>query len=421
MNSHALLSPLLAGLITFGCVGSDTKDFADDDVVVGGADERDDSIRPHESPDELIEAATFRLGDIIAAADVGKVFGTDSAHIPYPDTYWPMVNEGIDARWLDAAGESPLEKYMELFDAGNKAAAKDWEHRQHGAGVPGVADWFGHCPGWTGAALSNARLRKPISVRSDGKGGLASCRAGSAGCVRFEIGDINALMAEVYNDSESAFIGARCDTKPKDIERDKFGRIVRNGTGCQGLNAGAMLVTAGNIMKRRHKGFAIDAQNEANTDQIWNQPAYRYKVYRYEPLTEAQAANLVATGKKEGGHTVYKWNAQARGWVFVDIGLRWVSEQGPNTTMISGSASTQETRMVAVIELDGPGTNADSKIIGGEYLDDASVGANRLRVAPFVWVANGPGPEDLPIDIDGDMHNPYVKPSLVHKLVKLAQ
>jgi hypothetical protein len=77
--------------------------------------------------------------------------------------------------------------------------------------------------------------------------------------------------------------------------------------------------------------------------------------------------------------------------------------------------------MVAVLELTAPANSADSKIIGGEYLDDASVGADRLTVPPFVWVAQGPGPEHVPATANGDHHNPYVLPSVVAQLVELGQ
>src|SRR6185312_7644266 len=150
--------------------------------------------------------------------------------------------------------------------------------------LPGVEGWFGHCPGWTGSAMLNAPLQHAISVKSDGNGGVTACNDGDTGCTKFEIADVNALMAEDYVDADSKFIGNRCDTKPSDIKRDANGRIVRNGGGCQGLNPGSLLVVLGYQMKNQHKAMAIDAQSDFNTDQIWNQPAYRYKVYRYETL-----------------------------------------------------------------------------------------------------------------------------------------
>jgi hypothetical protein len=414
MTTIRSLSHLLAGslLISLGCVGS--ADSTTSGNHGGGG--KGDQISPNDDPNQLFDGASFRLADNITADDVGKTFGTDDGHIPYPDTYWPFTSEGIDSKW-NGSDPSPLEKYMSIVNAAGVADAKMWEHNNHGNGVPGVAGWWGHCPGWTGAAMSNAPLQHAVYAASDGNGGIVPCNAGDMGCVKFEIGDINALEAEVYVDADSHFIGARCDTKPSDIKRDQYGRIVRSGAGCQGLNAGALLVVAGNLMKGRQKAFAIDAQNDFNTDQIWNQPSYRYTVYRYETLTEAQAANLVAYGKKDGDLTKYMWNDAAHGFVFVDFGIKWVGENGPNTAPVSGADSTRETRMVAVIELDGDPT-ANPSIIGGEYLDDSSVGADRLRVPPFVWVALDAGPEQ-PSSWGG--HNPFVKSSLVKQLVAMGQ
>jgi hypothetical protein len=386
-----------------------------------GAPGKGDAIGDFETPEALVPGASRRLADNIVVADVGQTFGTDDAHIPYPDTYWPFTQDGIDAKWNwnDPSSQSALEKYMSLTAPGSTADAKAWEHSNHGAGVPGVSGWWGHCPGWTGAALDNAPIQHAVNVASDGNGGITSCNAGDAGCVRLEIGDLNALMAEVYVDGNDAFIGARCDTAPNSVQRDANGRITQEG--CDGVNPGTLVIAASTLMKQQQLPFAIDAQNAFNTDQIWNQPAYRYTVNRFQPLTVAQAANLVAHGTLDGDQTSYSWNAAATGFALVDLSLSWVSENGPNTDLVSGALSTQQTRMVAVLELDSDPSDPNANILGGEYLDDASVGANRLAVPPFLWVTQGPGPEDLPTSVDGNSHNPYLKPSLVKLLIALGQ
>ena len=108
----------------------------------------------------------------------------------------------------------------------------------------------------------------------------------------------------------------------------------------------------------------------------------------------------------------YKWNKDARGYVYVDIGIKWVTEHGPNKTVFSGLKSTRETRFAAVIELDKDPSDPTAKIIGGEYLDKPDIGANRLTVPPFVWVADPSRVTDTAL-----RHNPYVKASAVKKLV----
>ena len=376
-----------------------------------------DAIGGFEQPDGLVPGASRTLGDNIGAADIGQSFGVADGNIPYPDTYWPFTSEGVDAHW--SSGASPLEKYMSIANAAQVGDAKGWEHNNHGSGVPGVSGWWGHCPGWTGAAMANAPIQHAAYAASDGNGGIASCNAGDAGCVKFEIGDLNALMAEVYVDGQSSFIGARCDTAPGSVTRDANGRITQEG--CDGVNAGSLLIVASTLMKQQQLPFAIDAQNDFNTDQIWNQPAYRYAVNRFQPLTQAQAANLVVHGTLDGSETQYRWNDQAQGFALVDLSLSWVSERGPNMDVVSGAQSTRQTRMVAVIELDKDASDASAQILGGEYVADSSVGASRLSVPPFLWTIQGPGAENLDPSVGGNNHNPYVKPSLVAQLIALGQ
>jgi hypothetical protein len=412
----SMISLSLLSACVSACAANATRSH---DEAPGGDRHQKDQIAPSDDPTILVPGASLALDDVIMSSDVGQTFGTDDQHVPYPDTYWPFVNEGSDAHW-NGADASPIEKLLSLTNPDQKQAAKDWEHNNHGSGVPNVAGWWGHCPGWTGAAMSNAPILHAVYAKADGGGGVTSCNAGDDGCTRFEIGDVNALMAEIYVDGDSTFIGGRCDTKPSDIKRDEFGRIVRDGTGCKGVNAGALLVALASRMKGAHQALAIDAQNDFNTDQIWNQPAYRYTVYRYQPLNETQAANLVAHGTFDGDQTKYLWDDAARGWALVDLGIDWVSEYGANTDVVSGLVSTNETRVVAVIELDGD-PSAHPTILGGEYVDDPSVGADRLTVPPFLWISNGPGGDWGDPSVNGDYHNPYVSVGAVQQLIALGQ
>ena len=405
-----LVMLLVVGSLAIGCSSSHG----------GASNQSPDQIGGNDNPNNLIPGASTLLTDNIVPSDVGQTFGVDDAHIPYPDTYWPFMQEGTNAAWNGSVG--PLEKFMAVVDAAHAPDAKNWEHTNHGPAVANVASWWGHCPGWTGASMANAPILHAVDAASDGNGGLTSCNAGEAGCTKFEIGDINALEAEAWVDGPNNFIGARCDTSPNSIQRDQYGRIVRtNSGGCQGLNAGALLIVLGNRMKRQHLPMAIDAQNDFNTDQIWNQPAYRYQVYEYQPLTTAQAANMVAHGTMTGDQTTYSWDTSAQGFVMVDIGIKWVSENGPNTEVVSGASSTSEMRFVAVVELDAANDDPGAKIIGGEYVVDANAGSDRLTVPPFVWVNTGSGADLDPNDPNAanDGHNPWIKPSLVKQLIAL--
>jgi hypothetical protein len=393
---------------------------------------RADQITPDgDDPDGLVPGYSRKLSDLVTAAEVGQTFGTDELHIPYPDTYWPFFKadegaiNGIDRTW-HGSDPSPLEKLMQLTrsDAATTTAAKAWERDRHGSGFPGVQDWHGHCIGWTGAAIASAPIQHAVSAKLDDSGALIACPEGSPGCVRFDIGDINGLEAEAYFDAPGNFIGGRCDTPKPQVHTDQFGRIDRD-SGCQGVNAGALLIVVGNRLKRDHLPFGIDVQSDTTTDEIWNQPAYRYTVNGLEMLSEREAANLVASGTKDGPLLHYMWNDQAKGFALVDFTLLWVSERitvtgeraGPNVKVLSGKDTTKTTHMVAVIELDGP--TGDASVIGGEYLSPKGSDADRFTVAPYVFINTGVADDNSPLDAIGSFHNPYVKPSLVQKLMKL--
>ena len=87
-------------------------------------------IGPRENPNDLVDHASRVLSDNITADDVGKSFGTDDAHIPYPDTYWPFVDQGVDAAWN--GDSTPLDKYFAVTDPSKAMDGKNWEHANHG-------------------------------------------------------------------------------------------------------------------------------------------------------------------------------------------------------------------------------------------------------------------------------------------------
>jgi Transglutaminase elicitor len=428
-----LLVGLMGALAVVGCSSS-----AGSDTDSSGSDIAWDPNT--EDPAILVPNFVATVSKVITQDDTGKEFGLDDAHVPYPDTYWPFLSHdsdnkvnarnGIDNRWQGADKPSPLEKYLTLLDPSHMDEARRWEAQNHGEKVPGVADWFGHCPGWTAAAMFNAPIQHSISVRAD-SGEIVSCAAGEAGCVDFEVGDINGLEAEAFLGAPGGFLGNRCDTKPEDIQRDKSGRVQQPG--CRGANPGALLVVLANRMKNVKgdpnfvpKAVAIDAQNEFNTDQIWNQPAFRYAVKNVQTLSLEDAIKLTVKAGKRGGlfglgrrtelPKTYPWNEKAKGFLRVDLVIRWVKELGPNVAAVSGLKSAQQMPISAVIELDGDPAAPETRILGGEYLDDASTGSNRLTVPPFVWTVDA-----VRSDSDEDSGNPFVKPSAVQKLVKLAQ
>lgn len=407
---------LLGGLVLAGC--SERTDPSEDPV----AEVKEPyAIGAREHPESLVRGASRRLADNIGVGDIGKTFGVPDDRAPYPDTYWPFVSGGTDVRWNPFGRDprTPIEKYMAItapFLVGN---AKAWEFWNHGPGVSGVKSWHGHCPGWTAAAITNQPIRHPVFAGPDGLGGITSCPEGAPGCVRFEIGDINALMAEVFLDGPTLLIGSTCGTPAPSIPRDADGRILK--AGCAGVNPGTLLIAAVTLLRRYQIPFGIGAQNKDKTAEVWNQPTYQYHVNDFHPLTMAKAANLVSFGREDGPATSYRWNRAARGFAFLDLGLYFVGEGSPQVAFTSGRSSTFQMRVAAVLELDADASNPDASILGGEYLDIPSRHADRLSVPPFLWVSRGPGPEDLPLNSQSFRHNPFIRPSLVKRLIALGQ
>jgi hypothetical protein len=412
---------LASGLALSGCAPPPDEAIDDPTEEIGNG--KEDAIGADEDPSILVRTASRRLSTNLPKADVGKTFTVDGAHMPYSDTFWPYsdptgkegtgkLDNGIDATFGEP--DSPLAKFMKLTNAGKLADAQAWEKSNHGSGVSGVDTWFGHCNGWTAAALKNPLPKKAVSAKLSGTS-VVSCAAGSAGCVTFQIADLTALLAEIYLDAPADFLGARCDTAPGAIKRDAAGRILT--AGCEGTNPASVLIVANALIKKKHMGFAIDAQRPDNTDEIWNQPAYAYTIVSAEPLTEQQAAQLVL--KKDDYASI---NADAKGWVKATMRVDWGSEplSGRPDPKPATESSDSHTFTV-VLELDAAvtdlGTPGKANLIGGEYLDDPNQDANRLSVFPFLWAPKGAGPESP----GGDGHNPFVKVSLVKKLVALAK
>lgn len=431
MNSVTILGVL--GVLTVVSVSACSSPEMEPAASDPGSGENDIIIDKERENPATVLGSKFEttLAKVIVPADKGKEFGLDDNHVPHPDTYWPFLahdidnpekviaQNGIDDRWQGKDQPSPLEKYMALLDPSQADQARDWEKKNHGELVPGVADWFGHCPGWTAAAMVEPPLHNGVTVKRNGAGELVTCASKTEkGCFTFEIGDLNALEAEVFLSNMGGFIGARCDTKPEDIKRDQHGRIIQEG--CRGLNPGSLMIVLANRMKNVNnvpnfvpKAIAIDAQNPFNTDQIWNQPAYRYEVNDARPITEQDAIKVTTKGPNRP--TKYPHNPSAKGFTQIDIGIHWVQENGPNVKFVSGLLSTQIMRFQAVLELDGDPSSPTTKIIGGEFLDDESKDVNRLTVPPFVWNSDGFAPDEIATG-----HNPFVKGSQVQKLVDLA-
>lgn len=369
----ALLLPLLAT----GCGQEDLLD--DGEIIDIEAAGKGDSFDTRTNPIELIKllnnAPVLRADDLVPMGSVGVEKSVAADSKPFSSTYWPMTENGILKRWQGASVPSPAEKYGSLFLTADQASAMNsWIQKNHGKDVPGVQSWFGICQGWTASAIAEKAPKKAVKVRKvvvSGRTSLQICTTSTTGCVQFSPGDITGLLAEAYAAADARFVGDRCDTSTVNFKYDKSGRITQPG--CRS-NAGTLFLTATNFIGKYGRAFAINA---VNNDEVWNQPAYAYKISKYESQTALQAAKLV-----DPTATSYTWNTSAVGFRRVTMSLTWAVETDPTKTTAPPTVSASKTYDM-IVELDASGS-----VIGGEW-----IGASKVEHPPFFWAPVAPGAE----------------------------
>ena len=163
---------------------------------------------------------------------------------PWAGYWWPYTANGIAAGNF-YGNQSPAGKY----DAarGHKTDAQTWEIRNHGAGVPKVQSWWGHCNGWCAAAALFPEPKQAVTVNG----------------INFGIGDIKGLLSEAGMAANADFFGERIDvddaSSPKylDTVPDQYFLVLTNYIG--------KLKQA--VLVDRYTG-----------SEVWNQPLAGYKL-----------------------------------------------------------------------------------------------------------------------------------------------
>ena len=347
--------------------------------------------------------------------------------VPWPDTYWPMQQDGYNDRWQGDSKLSPVELYDKAFNnwtptSGFEAfialkrfsspggaysadyyaqygKATKWAHERGGNyrarvltapdGTPqwdqnstednvewgGIEGWWGHCHAWAPAAFMAPEPQHAVTVNG----------------VTFEVADIKALIEATYEGGNSMFLGGRCNTK--DVERDANGRIIDDE--CRDTNAGAFHVVTLNHMGIRKLSFVLDATYNF---EVWNQPARDYTITLQEEVDLAQALALI----KRTDVTAYPYNTDAKRFVHVKMNFRYVVEGSASTTPFLDriDSYTRTHNYEYLLELDGAG-----KIIGGEWIN-----YSQSTHPDFLW---------LPIQSYGG--NPSINMSNVRHLLELSR
>lgn len=302
--------------------------------------------------------------------DVNKlVKKSEFTPAPWPGSYWPVYEDGINARW--AFGEaSPAEKYARAYGLDVKAFM-DGISRSNGilsqsrrrecssnADCQGLNDgsrcgkrdgeskgrciptWFGICHSWAPAAFMEPEPKCPVTING----------------VTFRVVDIKALMTQLYDGARvgSVFTGARYNGVD-DTPKDSYGRFTDYAR--RDLNPGFFHIALTNIMGRFKRSFVVDVDSSL---QVWNQPARSYSIVEEQMMTPAEAA------QKYFKTNSYSFNSRARKIQYVRTRFSYVLEMNGDGPLVSTGIVDRGTRTdeyTYLLELD-----ANDNIIGGEWL-----------------------------------------------------
>lgn len=306
--------------------------------------------------------------------------------MPWPSSYWPVYQDGINVQWDTTSNMSAPEKYATAFGLNVKAFTKTISQstgvlsqssrtactsdtvctalgdssvcamRTGETSGYCIPTWFGICHAWAPAAILEPEPQ--CAVTKNG--------------VTFQPFDIKALITQVYDGSSlsTVFTGVRFNGNDATETSDKYGRPTDSPR--RDLGPGFFHVAIGNILPRFNRSFVIDVDGGA---QVWNQPFYSYKILKTLNLS------LKSAGKKVYGTTTYPFNSNATKIRYVQNRVTWVVESGENGPLVStGKAAASYTTFkdyTYLLELD-----ANNEIIGGEW-----IGASTWDHPDFLWFA----------------------------------
>jgi len=269
--------------------------------------------------------------------------------LPWVGNRWRMANDGVAWRWQGEGIQSPAEKYAEAFDH-DPSYIVNWERTHHGTAERDPEPWWGHCNGWAAAALLIQEPQHAVQLNG----------------VQFEVGDIKALVIEVFFGTSGKMLGYRC--YGDDLELDDRGVPLNNR--CADTNAGAFHVVVANLLGLQSEGLVFDM---ASGSEVLNHVATGYRT-DITTITSAEAAETVGCPSDE-----YCLNPRARHFQLVSTELEYLPEDSvePSLEPVGGSYGYLRTAYYSyVLELD-----IDRRIIGGAW-----VGDSRVDHPDFLWV-----------------------------------
>lgn len=295
---------------------------------------------------------------------------------------WIGENPGEDWRETDD-GKEYLEKQEELATAKEALpeidvdTATEFEHIEHGNGVPGVGGWWGHCNAWAAAAIMEAEPKVRGAVEHNGV------------TVEFTPGEAKALVTELWMEHQSSFHGARHDDKENE------------GIKYDDLTPAGFHIYFGTQIGQKKKGFVIDRYTG---DQVWNQPVRSY-IARGEPMymdDTAETIELFETTYGRGDPQKKSLGEQAVYPVQYTTTIHWVTDGLPHEVETLDNIAVAEyptthsalralwheqvemRTLTYTLYLDKPMSDPNARIVGDGVWNHAVADSNQNQ-PDFAW------------------------------------
>jgi len=427
MNSRNLfaLGLTLLGSQLFACA----SDAADEECLPGDIDCADTSGGKadgfeggNNDPEVMSQRLNYRLSELPLEGKRTEPAWKDTypqavgkSDVAWADTYWPTYEGSHNARWQGANEKSPLEKYDAAFNnnagcamqpdsidgAGAKAAwdeyykcagpATKWQSKEFQGGgrlhdgidndgdgkideegddgtVDGIATWWGTCHAWSPAAMLMPEPQHEVTVNG----------------VTFAVGDVKALMQNVFDRTSAVMLGGRCNSK--EIKHDP---TISANDPCSDLNPGALHVVMANFLGIHNLPLVED--RTANFE-IWNQDVMGYKGTKLDNITASDANKCVGT---EGD--TWKFNTSASELREVRITVQYLTESFASARPVGSKNNIRTDSYHYILEL-----NSSDKVIGGRYCTDSE-----NNHVDFLWSPTG----------SFSPSNPFVDKAKVKELV----
>ena len=387
---------------------------------------KEDAFDAANDPARMSQRLNYRLAELPKKGKRTQPAWKDShptavgkAPVAWADTYWPTIEGGHNNRFQGATEKSPIEKYdaafnnapgcetfpSKMYGDGAKAEwdtylkcagpATKWQSETfQGAGkihdgkdndndgviddegkdgnVDGMATWWGTCHAWAPASLVLPEPQKSVTVNG----------------VTFSVGDIKALMQNLFDRTSAVMLGGRCNSM--EIKHDP---TLSANDECSDLNPGALHVVITNFLGINNLPLIED--RTANFE-IWNQAVMGYEVTKQAAISNTKANECV------GAPASNKWsfNKNAKKLMEVKMTVEYLTESGAEATPVGFEDNIRTDDYHYILEL-----NTEGKVVGGRYCTDSS-----NDHVDFLWAPTG----------SFSPSNPSVQASKVKELIAKA-